>query len=480
MRLHALVLLSTALLACIDGLSTTNAFKLTADVVAPHSRFLRKSEPKTNEERGITDSLTSKVDDLIDATKLQKYKLQWSKLQLGDDLYQVLKNPQVEKIAKYNLNKASGSQVSMFRRITAKYSDDILARTLVSIERSADDNPALLAMVKKLREDQIANWLKNKETVPRVVSKLKLGSDESIFRSKALDVLEDFIKKYNTARNGDESLLKTLTTIYGGESELVTMIAKARVAGRPPFNYNPASIEKANDIESQLISKWKSQNLPDFSVMSKLKFSDDINEALSSGKVRVLFKYSDSKTSAFKRLSAKYGESEVAIAFAKAKGGLYSDVAAALYKRQMNGWLSNGDSAEKVFSILKFKEADDFVYKLDALEEYVKLLKTKNPNDATDVFNVLKKGFGADEDKLAFALIRPYASELSGTQKSLFQDWVDRGLDPLSVAIKVFKVPKADVVAGQYSSQIKGIMNRYKPFFKADLPEMPGVRTGRS
>ncbi|KAG1694248.1 hypothetical protein DVH05_021905, partial [Phytophthora capsici] len=437
MRLHALVLISTALLACIDGLPTTDAVKLMADVAAPHSRFLGKSEPKTNEERGITDSLTSKVDDLVDATKLQKYKLRWKTLQLDDDLSKVLKSPQVEKIAKYNLNKASGSQVSMFQRITAKYSDDILARTLVSIERSADDNPALLAMVKQLRDDQIANWLKNRETVPGVVSKLKLGTDESIFRSKALDVLEDFIKKYNTARNGDESLLKTLTTIYGGESELVKMIAKARIAGRPPYGMNPASIEKANDIESQLISKWKSQNLPDFSVMSKLKFSDDINEALSTGKVRVLFKYSDSKTSAFKHLSAKYGESEVAIAFAKAKGGLYGDVAAALYKRQMNGWLSNGDSAEKVFSILKFKETDDFIYKLDALEEYVKLLKTKNPDDVTDIFNVLKKGFGADEDKLAAALFRPYASEVTGYQKSLFQDWVARDLDPMSVAVNV-------------------------------------------
>eukprot|EP00644_Phytophthora_capsici_P019624 jgi/Phyca11/133730/e_gw1.686.1.1 len=261
------------------------------------------------------------------------------------------------------------------------------------------------------------------------------------------------------------------------------MIAKARIAGRPPYGMNPASIEKANDIESQLISKWKSQNLPDFSVMSKLKFSDDINEALSTGKVRVLFKYSDSKTSASKHLSAKYGESEVAIAFAKAKGGLYGDVAAALYKRQMNGWLSNGDTAERVFSILKFKETDDFIYKLDALEEYVKLLKTKNPDDVTDIFNVLKKGFGADEDKLAAALFRPYASEVTGYQKSLFQDWVARDLDPMSVAVNVFKVPEAEVAAGKYSAQLKATIKQYTKFYNgaADIqPLPPAVRNGRS
>ncbi|KAG1687553.1 hypothetical protein DVH05_004802 [Phytophthora capsici] len=479
MRSHALVLLSTALLACIAGVSTTNPFKVTVT----ETRFLRKSDPKTNEERVIGGSLTSKVGDFIGSAKLQKYKLRWKTLQLDDDLSKVLKSPQVEKIAKYNLNKASGSQVSMFRRITAKYSDDILARTLVSIERGADDNPALLAMVKQLRDDQIANWLKNGETVPGVISKLKLGTDESIFRSKALDVLEDFIKKYNTARNGDESLLKTLTTIYGGESELVKMIAKARIAGSPPYGNNPASIKKADDIENQLIGKWKSENRPDFSVMSKLKFDDDINKALNSGKVRVLLKYSNSKTSAFKRLSAKYGEAEVAIAFAKAKRGpFYNDVATVLYQRQMNGWLSNGDTAERVFSILKFKEPNNFVFKLDALEEYVKLLKTKNPDDVTDVFKVLKQGFGADEDKLAIAIVKPYASEITGYHKSLFNDWMARDLDPMSVAVNVFKISETSAVSG-FSKEVAPIMKQYTKFYNgaADIqPLPPAVRNGRS
>ncbi|KAG1684893.1 hypothetical protein DVH05_010187 [Phytophthora capsici] len=465
MRFHALVLLSTALLA------TTDAFKLTADVTAPQSRLLRKSEPKTNEER-VFEGLTS--------TKLQKYKLLWSKLQLGDDLSAVLKSPDVAKIAKFNLNRAPGSQVSMIQRITAKYGDDVVARTLVSIERDASDNPILLTMVWQLREDQIANWLKNSETVPGVVSKLKLGTDESIFRSRALDVLEDFIKKYNTARNGDESLLKTLTTIYGGESELVKMIAKTRVLGRPPYSNHPASIEKANNIESQLIQKWKSQNLPDFTVMRKLKFDDDVSMALSAGKVGVLIKYSDSKTSAFRRLSAKYGEAEVAIAFAKAEGFLPE--ATALYRMQMNGWLSKGDTAGRVFSILKMKDTRDFVYKLDALETYVKFLKTKNPDDVTDVFKVLKKGFGAGENKLALAIVRPPEFEITGYHKSLFQDWVARDLDPLSVAVKVFKMSEADVAAAKYSDELKPIIKQYTKFFKetVDLPEMPAVRVGRS
>eukprot|EP00644_Phytophthora_capsici_P001589 jgi/Phyca11/129107/e_gw1.81.84.1 len=367
----------------------------------------------------------------------------------------------------------------MFRRIAAKYSDDILARTLVSIERSADDNPALLAMVKQLREDQIANWLKNKETVPRVVSKLKLGSDESIFRSKALDVLEDFIKKYNTARNGDESLLKTLTTIYGGESELVTMISRAY----PYAQLNPQSVEKANNIENQLISKWRSENRPDFSVMSKVKFGDDINEALSSGKVRVFFKYSASKTMALKRLNAKYGEGEVAVAMARAKSTLSGhDVAVVVQQKQMTGWLSNGYSMERVFSILRFKEADDFVYKLDALEEYVKLLKSKNPQDTTNILQVLRKGFNGEEDKLAIALSRPLSEEAKGYQALLFKDWMARDMDPMSVAVSVFKIPEADVAAG-FSKEITPIMKQYTKFYNgaADIqPLPPAVRNGRS
>ncbi|KAK1941068.1 hypothetical protein P3T76_007774 [Phytophthora citrophthora] len=474
MRLHALVLLSTALLSCIDGVSAIDASKLTtAEVTASHSRFLRKFE----EERGIGDSAVS-------STKLQKYKLQWSQMHLGDDLGAVLKSDLVGKMAKFNLNKAPSKQVSLIGRLTAKYGDDIVARALVSVERSTSDNPALLAMARQIREDQIANWLKNGETVPGVVSKLKFVDDESIFRSKALGVLEDFIKEYNKAKHGDETLLKTLTTVYGGESELVTMIAKARVTGNFPYRVNPQSVEKANSIESQLIRKWKSQKLELYRVMAKLDFDNDINKAMSSGKVKVLFKYADSKTEAFKRLEAKYGKAEVAVAFMKEKGNpFYGNTAKALYQRQMNGWLENGDTAERVFSILKFKEGDDFFYKLGALEEYVKFLKTKNPDDATDIFKVLKKGFGpADEDKLALAIVRPYTSEMSSYQKSLYTDWVTRDLDPMSVGTNVFKIPELDVAAGKYSDRLKSIIKQYTTYYKeaADLPEIPAVRVGRS
>ncbi|KAL3663766.1 hypothetical protein V7S43_011180 [Phytophthora oleae] len=457
--------------------------KLTvAEVAAPHSRFLRKSEPKTSEERAF-DSLTSKIDDLVDASKLKKYKLQWNQLQLGDDLAAVLKSPQVEKLAKFNLNRAPGSQVSLIGRLTAKYGDDIVARTLVSLERNAGDNPTRLSMVKQLRDDQVANWLKNGETVPGVLGILKLGKDESIFRSKALDVLEDFIKKYNTAKHGDESLLKTLTTVYGGESELVTMITRARTS-YPYAQMNPQSVEKAKSIENQLISKWRSDKLPEFSVMSKLKFSDDINAALSTGKVRVLFKYSASKTSVLKRLNAKYGEGEVAVALARAKNTPSGhDVATVLQQKQLTGWLNNGDSVDKVFSILKFKDAGVFSYKLDVLDEYVKLVKTTNPEDTTNIFKLLRKVFSGDEDKLAIALSRPLDGEAKGYQALLFKEWLAKDLDPMSVAVNVFKMPEADVAAAKYSSEVKPIIKQYTKFFNgaADIqPLPPAVRNGRS
>ncbi|KAK1941071.1 hypothetical protein P3T76_007777 [Phytophthora citrophthora] len=249
------------------------------------------------------EGLVSKIDDLVDARKLKKYRLLWSNLQFGDDLAVVLKSPQVEKLAKFSLNKAPGNQVSLIGKLTAKYGDDVVAKTLVSLERNASDNPTMLSMIKQLRNDQVANWLKNGETAPGVVGILKMSKDESIFRSKSLGMLEDFIKKYNSANHADESLLKTLTKVYGGESELL----------------NPQSAKKSANIEDQLVSKWRSEKIPELSLMSNLKFSDDINTALSSGKVEVFYKYSASKTSVLKRLNDKYGQGEVAAALARAK-----------------------------------------------------------------------------------------------------------------------------------------------------------------
>ncbi|KAK1941069.1 hypothetical protein P3T76_007775 [Phytophthora citrophthora] len=421
--------------------SGTDASKL----AAPHSRSLRKSEPIKNEER-VFNRLTTKLDDIVDAAKFKRLKLQWSIQHLDKDLPKLLKSSQMEKLAEFNLNRAPSKQVSLIGRLTAKYGDDIVARALVSVERSTSDNPALLAMARQIREDQIANWLKNGETVPGVVSKLKFVDDESIFRSKALGVLEDFIKEYNKAKHGDETLLKTLTTVYGDESELVAMVSKARTAF-PYAQINPRSVEKANYIEDQLIGMWKHEKLSDFRVMSKLQFSDDINEARDVAKNTV----------------ASF------------------DVAIPLQRKQLDDWLGNGYSIRKVFSILKFKEVDDFASKLDVLDQYTKLLKAKNLDDTTDIFKVLMKGLSGNEDKLAIALSKPLSGEAKGYQALLFKEWFAKDFDPMNVVVKVFKIPEADVAAG-YSKEVAPTVKQYTKFFngQADTqPLPPAVRNGR-
>ncbi|KAL3662904.1 hypothetical protein V7S43_011852 [Phytophthora oleae] len=447
MRLQTLVLLTATFLACLNVTSAST--KLTAPEIPAqgrlfpaNQRFLRIDE---DEER------------VVDATKLETYKLQLNQFQLGDDLVTILKSPQVEKFSTFSRNRDPANQVSLIGKLSAKFGDDVVARTLVQLQRNGDDNPQFLAVLKQLREEQVTDWLKKDKTVPQVVTLLKLVDDETVFRGKALGMLEDYIKKVNAAKGGDESLLQSLTTFYGGESQLVAMITKAK--------YHPRSVEKAKELE----------------------FGDDVHQALSSGKVRIFAKYVSSRGSVLERLNAKYGEANVAAALATAKGnGATQGIATKLQQKQLSGWLSKGESLGKVFGFLKFKENDGLPQKLDTFDEYIKLLKTKNPQDETTVLTVLRKGFGEDEDQLALMFSKalrtpgskPMESTITGYQNLVFKEWVTRDLDPMNVAVNVFKIPEATAGAAKYNSEIKWIIKHYTAFFKKETGLSMGPEFG--
>ncbi|KAL3656608.1 hypothetical protein V7S43_018515 [Phytophthora oleae] len=261
------------------------------------------------------------------------------------------------------------------------------------------------------------------------------------------------------------------------------MITKAK--------YHPRSVEKAKEVENQLITKLKSDKLPSLTVWNWLKFGDDVHQALSSGKVTIFAKYVSSRGSVLKQLNAKYGEANVAAALATAQGNRATqDIASALQQKQLSTWLSKGESLGKVFGFLKFRESDGLPQKLDTLYEYLKLFKTKNHQDGTTVFKVLRKGFGDDDDQLVLMLSRalrapgsrPMESTITRYQNLVFKEWVTRDLDPMSVAVKVFKIPEANVGAAKYNGEIKSIIKQYSSFFKRETglgmgPEV--VRSGR-
>ncbi|KAG2898711.1 hypothetical protein PC119_g3248 [Phytophthora cactorum] len=103
-------------------------------------------------------------------------------------------------------------------------------------------------------------------------------------------------------------------------------------------------------------------------------------------------------------LSAKkYGEVAVAKALVTAKTDKTTkDFATLLQQQQLEGWLASQKSADDIFALLKLKE-DGYLFaksrKLETLSEYIKFYSAnKSPQEETNIFRVVKNGFGGDGD----------------------------------------------------------------------------------
>ncbi|KAG6948031.1 hypothetical protein JG688_00015277, partial [Phytophthora aleatoria] len=328
--------------------SKTTAADLPADIPPlltanhngdPTKRLLRdyRTTNADNEERvglaGLIQAGTSKVDDLITSKKLA-YLV--SNLQLGDDLVASLRSSQLEElnkfVTKFNHNKNLENQFSLIAPLSAKYGDDAVARTLVELERNADTlTPTKTNLVKKLRSEQLTDWQKNGKSVDDVFNLLKLKGDGfKLLHSRKFQVLEDYITMFNREKSADETLVKVLSTGFDGDGNLVALLERAKT--------NVRLFNKANELETALLTKWRSDNLPMMSVWSRLKFSDKVDEALSSGKLSMFSKY----------VSSNYPNTK--------KNEAMKDFATKLQAWQLEGWLASQKSADDVFNLLKIKE----------------------------------------------------------------------------------------------------------------------------
>ncbi|KAF1772575.1 hypothetical protein GQ600_24395 [Phytophthora cactorum] len=159
---------------------------------------------------------------------------------------------------------------------------------------------------------------------------------------------------FNREKSADETLVKVLSTGFDGDGNLVALLERAKT--------NVRLFNKANELETALLTKWRSDNLPLMSVWSRLKFSDNVDEALSSGKLSMFSKYvssnyPNSEKSVLERFTTKYGEVAVAKALVKAKKNeAMKDFATKLQAWQLEGWLASQKSADDVFTLLKIKE----------------------------------------------------------------------------------------------------------------------------
>lgn len=105
--------------------------------------------------------------------------------------------------------------------------------------------------------------------------------------------------------------------------------------------------------------------------------------------------------------------------------------------------------------------------KLETLDEYIKLFNTKNLQEETNLFSVLRTGFGGDGDfaiLVSRAIARPYSQDMYSNakkyQKALLQRWEKSDLEPMGLTSKVF------VDVGENNkAHVDSIISQYKTFY---------------
>ncbi|ETN03996.1 hypothetical protein PPTG_23678 [Phytophthora nicotianae INRA-310] len=381
------------------------------------------------------------------------------KLRLEDDAMEKILTDKnrytlVEFISMYNA-KNPDTTTSLIRVLSAHYGVDGVAKRLVT--GSTGTNTKVVA--KKLRAEQLNEWLISGKSVNHVFKMLKLRDDGYLaLTSRKLEVLEDYIAASNSKKGGDETLLKALTTGFGGETEMKQILAMGKL--------NPYTIKRAMSLQ---LEQWLVDNLKPEDVLQKLGLGRGLEDAIPNKNLQYLdsfismYKaaYPNTKISLTGTLSAHYGDDVLAKVLAAALNkdalldqnrytltayislfneknpaskkslletllGHYGDVAVAealtiaeskratknlatqMQIQQFQQWQKSGKSAGAIFKQLDI-DVDEFLLvmssKLEALEDYNTTLKVGNLRYKQDTFTVVRKGFG-DDVELALVVVR--------------------------------------------------------------------------
>ncbi|ETL33091.1 hypothetical protein L916_14398 [Phytophthora nicotianae] len=375
-------------------------------------------------------------------------------------------------ISMYN-TRNPGSQASFIGTLSIHYGDDVVSKALVTASWEVNTKE----IAKLLRREQLIDWMNNEKSVDDVFELLKLRDDGYFaLTSRKLRVLKDYIKFFNREKAGDETLLKTFTTGFGGESELAKMLLTAKK--------NPSTEKLATSLQTALFDEWLTSKLQPENVLKKLKLNGGRGDFLSDQNVETLATYisiynarnPDIRTSLIETLSAHYGDDVVAKTLVIAKyDRATNELATTLQTQLLQTWSKSGKSAEDVFTILKIGP-NDFLpmkgQKLQTLYSYLKIYNANNPQDKRSMFMVVRNGFGGDGGLarmvgkvLATSQQKPEAA--LNYQKELFNQWFNRNIEPSSIYTRFLNVEKASA-----GGMEKAIVARYKRYYKKRLAQV--------
>ncbi|KAG3097116.1 hypothetical protein PI124_g15700 [Phytophthora idaei] len=418
---------------------------------------LAKKDPRTRElATALQNALLNKwlASSMQPASVLKKLKLDSG---MDDVLSYLNRHTLARFISMYNARNPD-SKTSLVGALSAQYGDDIVAKRLMT--GSTKENTE--AAAKQLRSEQLEEWLNSQKSIDDVFQLLKLRDDGYlVLTSRKLEVLEDYIALFNREKGIHETVLKTLTTGFGGESGFKQILRVAK--------FNRFTRERTTLLE------WLANKLQPNSVLKELRLDRGMKYAISDENLNSLAAFismynaanPNSKASLIGTLSAHYGDDVVAQALVHARTyPAVKPLAINLQQQQFQEWQKSKKSALDIFKLLKI-QSQDFVAlpspKLETVSEYIKALKATDPGNTSDLLTVVIIGLGGDS-----ALARAVASEL----KKL------NARDPLAAALStaaeyelmLFKRwRKGDINPNSINSQFRvhddAFVGRYRAYY---------------
>ncbi|ETI43022.1 hypothetical protein F443_11957 [Phytophthora nicotianae P1569] len=475
------LLVAIVLLACVDSASdnaastATKCFPVANKSFLPTRRFLRAyaTVHKDSEERVNVGNfaLQEGVSKLAESARLKKFLLKkktgvevLNSLKIGDDIAAALESSRLGTLTKYiaKFNKKNPDKtISLIETLTTRYGGSAVEKALASVERSTDSSPKVVDLVKQLRSEQLTFWLHNDNSVDDVFKLLNSAyAGPEFFASPLFRILDDYIAKFNSEKQDQETLIKTLTRGFRGESNFVWLLAGAKQQ-----THDLRIVNKAQELEEGLIRQWRHEKVEPVAIMKVLKLDNGAENALRSENLEMFDKYITllSKNSQHNEvtllgiLTSKYGEANVAKA-----------IAPALRREKANTELIAARLQQQQLVIAQQWDM------LDTLDEFILLYNRYNrakPSDQTSLVRVLANSYG--ESKLAKLLVTRleaplFMSKAAKLQKAQFREWMDEGLEPASILSKIFKVTEADA-----SNTQKLVASHFKRFYDTKNAAQP-------
>ena len=302
------------------------------------------------------------------------------------------------------------------------------------------------AYEKVLELQQLKIWLAEGKTADDVLKILRQGmwiTPEILFDQR-VPVLENYIELYNTDNFLHVDLLTVMTSGFGGEKGLCSVLSEAMKKDRKS--------EEAVKLLNRVLARWGAKNFSPGDVLVRLGAAETVDQ-LASEVPRIVRYYADifdkaypmRKFSLLETFITRFGVEAVLEELVRARtADPLNQHVKKLEKELLSSWYSVNKSLEEVFALLNMNSHVHKAPRGLKLKMLINYMASKHNWSCSSIYEALEKCYG---DDIIFALTLVEAKEIPGLEDvvvddylfSLFDRWCHDSVKPDREFIKIVK-----------------------------------------